>query len=193
MKKRILLSILAFAAAALASSAQITVSWGNDAEVVKLASSSGSLLPVGSELLLGSFAAGTDFSNTSYTYMSSQFTQYGVSAVGDGGYGVPGLFVASATASAPTSTKLYIWSFNASTAASATQWGIFSTSGTTWTTASSAPDVLAVDISQATTADFGSLSASLAMTSAVPEPSTYAAILGFVTLGLVGYRRFRRR
>jgi hypothetical protein len=28
---------------------------------------------------------------------------------------------------------------------------------------------------------------------AVPEPATYAAILGFVTLGLVGYRRFRRR
>jgi hypothetical protein len=34
---------------------------------------------------------------------------------------------------------------------------------------------------------------SISLTTAVPEPSTYAAILGFVTLGLVGYRRFRRR
>jgi hypothetical protein len=27
---------------------------------------------------------------------------------------------------------------------------------------------------------------------AVPEPSTYAAILGALTIGVVGYRRFRR-
>jgi hypothetical protein len=27
---------------------------------------------------------------------------------------------------------------------------------------------------------------------AVPEPSTYAAVLGAMVLGVVGYRRFRR-
>ena len=31
------------------------------------------------------------------------------------------------------------------------------------------------------------------LTVAVPEPSTYAAILGALTLGFVGVRRFRRR
>ncbi|MBK8475999.1 MAG: PEP-CTERM sorting domain-containing protein [Opitutaceae bacterium] len=124
--------------------------------------------------------------------MDSQFTQFGAAAIGDGGYNVAGYFVAPTTASAPTATKMYIWSFNSVAAASATQWGIFSNSGPTWTTASSAPDVLAMDISQANVADFGTLNAGFAMTSAVPEPATYAAILGLVTLGLVGYRRFRR-
>ncbi len=94
MKHRIFFSVLAFAATALASSAQITVSWGSDAEVRAFASSSGSLLPVGSLLRLGTFAAGTDFSNLSYSYLDSQFTQYGTAAIGDGGYNVPGLFVA---------------------------------------------------------------------------------------------------
>lgn len=37
-----------------------------------------------------------------------------------------------------------------------------------------------------------SLGLSSSMVTAVPEPATYAAILGLVTLGLVGYRRFRR-
>lgn len=197
MNIKSLLSLYALVVAAVTCNAQtIDVSWGNDAELRAFASSDGSLLQVGSLLRLGTFSAGTDFANTSYSYMDSQFTQYGVAAIGDGGYDIAGYFV-GLPAKAPTSTKLFIWSFDAASAATATQWGIFSNSGSTWTTGGTAPDILNMDINQANIANVGRFetvgSMSYAMTTAVPEPATYAAILGFVTLGLVSYRRFRRR
>ena len=187
----------------------VSVGWGNADWAVGLADSSKNLLGVGDVIRLGSFSSGTDFTSTSFSYLDSNFLEYGSARVGDGlGGGLPGFFSAEHDSSAPYSTKLYMWVFNSSTAASATEWGVFSQATApslgavySWTTGG---DPLTgsrvLDLSTADTGFPGQFAAysspdfsMVAMTTAVPEPSTYAAILGFVTLGLVGYRRFRRR
>lgn len=179
-------------AGSIAGAQTITVNYGNSNETLVMESSSGTALPAGSLVWLGSFAAGTNFATTNFAYLSGQFTQYDTAVISEGyKAGTAGYFAAEAQA--PLSTKLSMWVFNTSAAPAATEWGIFSNSGSLWTTQSTGPDVLMIDVDQlGMTAQIGSLGSGFAMTSPVPEPATYAAILGLVTLGLVGYRRFRR-
>ena len=191
MNKRLFAIAAISVALASAASAQITAFFGNADEVRTFTNASGTNLAAGSLVRLGSFAAGTDFSTGSISYLDSQFTQYGSSTIGNGYAGLAGYMDASTT-NAPVSAKLYYWVFNAPTTVAATQIGIFSNTGTLWTTPANAPDTVFTDLSTANLANFGTLTPSFAMTSAVPEPSTYAAILGLATLGFVGYRRYRR-
>ena len=57
----------------------------------------------------------------------------------------------------------------------------------------SSVDMWGITTEAAGTSPFRMTFDSISLSTTVPEPATYAAILGFVTLGLVGYRRFRRR
>lgn len=153
----------------------ITVSWGSESEARYFANASGTLLPVGSLVLLGSFAAGTDFAGHAgdYSYLSAQFTQYAVAHIGDGGFGIPGAFAASSLLNL-SSTQLYYWAFDASTALSASQWGVFTQTTGLWTTPGGpAPGSLNTDIADANSASVGSLSVELARTASfqsVDEP-----------------------
>lgn len=62
-----------------------------------------------------------------------------------------------------------------------------------WTAPSLAGSTMSVSLDDASLVwQDGSNTFSTSLLVAVPEPATYAAILGLVTLGLVGYRRFRR-
>ncbi|MBX3737113.1 MAG: PEP-CTERM sorting domain-containing protein [Candidatus Didemnitutus sp.] len=97
-----------------------------------------------------------------------------------------------------TSSQAYIWGYNTTTITNGvTEWVLF-TNNTWLFPASSSPDptIWTVD-DVGTTAVVGTLNPSgsniyiqtAAITSAVPEPATYAAVLGLLAVGLVAYRR----
>lgn len=104
--------------------------------------------------------------------------------------------------------SLFIWGYNTKTIGSGTEWLLVGSNSWNVPSLSSGPippQALSMFTSSATATPYLGLigeaigpaalvgDVQFAAVTAVPEPATYAAILGFVTLGLVGYRRFRRR
>jgi len=164
------LALIAFAATL---KAQITVSWGTESEGRYFATASGSLLPEGSLVRLGSFVASTDFAGhaSDLAYLSSQFTVFGTAFIGGGGFtGTPGAFAAANVVPA-TNTRLSYWAFDAATAAAATQWGIYTETTGLWTTPALAPGSINTDIVDANLASIGTLTATQARTAAFGAPS----------------------
>lgn len=194
-----LIACLAFSSALVSGSfAAISVTWGNSNETYTFADSKGVDLSTGSLILLGTFSAQTDFVTfgKDLAYLQSHFTSFDSASIGSGGYGeLDGYFVDGATVAA-LSTPLYYWVFNASTAAGATEWGVVTSAA--WVTPANDPDILITDLDQAVAsgAKVGSLNTAAGkfqtlVTSAVPEPSSFAAIAGLSILGVVAARRRR--
>jgi hypothetical protein len=110
--------------------------------------------------------------------------------------------LASNSGAFSTANTAYIWGYNTKTIGSGTEWVLLTNTAWAFPDTSAAiafPDTFTVDLSNGTTAVVGTLAVSGAdpylMTAsiAVPEPATYAAVLGAMVLGVVGYRRFRRK
>lgn len=103
------------------------------------------------------------------------------------------LTFSNANVSLPTAGQILgLRFYNSTTVAAATAFGSMSAASWTWVSpADPQPPGRTMSL------DDGGLvwlNNDVAFTgTAVPEPATYAAILGLVTLGLVSYRRFRRR
>ena len=95
--------------------------------------------------------------------------------------------------------QLSLWVHNNSqTASASSQWVLLTDSSWRLTTYDALSLPVGLSFTNNTTALFGSYDFNnsvmqTAVASAVPEPSTYAAVLGAMVLGVVGYRRFRRR
>ena len=96
--------------------------------------------------------------------------------------------------------QMYLWVYDSKVVDGTSQWLLLSDSS--WKMNAITPESMTTDyvftsgthvVDGVGSFNYSDMVASTAFATAVPEPSTYAAILGFVTLGLVGYRRFRRR
>lgn len=193
------IGIAASLVTAVAAQAQISVTWGNSDEAIIFTDASGVALESGSLVLLGTFAGGTDFLNqgTNLEYLQNQFTTFDTTSISAGGYdGIDGYFTEGAVVN-NLNTQLYYWIFNSSSAASATEWGIVTSPA--WITPGTAPDILVTDMSQAAESGVrvGSLNTvsgqfRTAVTSAIPEPSSFAAVAGLGILGFAAMRKRRR-
>ncbi|MBS0656620.1 MAG: PEP-CTERM sorting domain-containing protein [Verrucomicrobia bacterium] len=217
MKKLFLVAtaVLAFGATLRAES----IDWSALGSTTPLHLNAGAAVPAGSLAYVGQFPAGFNFSaNTTLNSLLQNFTILDQVFVGQdeaGGGSVPaGSFYgqisgnpiagtngfSGAGAAAVVGQPLFVWVFNASTSAAATQWGIVSNPG--WTFASGAVATNVLDISDSGTfVPSGALGALqfnagdnanelfLGNATVIPEPSTYA-------LGLAGAATlmfFRRR
>jgi len=207
------LAILSLGVVAIVSSAraQVTVSWGTESEGRYFADAAGSLLPEGSLVLLGSFAAATDFAGNAsdYSYLSSQFTTFSSAFIGDGGFtGVDGALAAASVTSA-LNRQLSYWAFNAATTGAATEWGIFTQTTGLWTTPNDPfPSSMNTDLVDANVANIGSfapsldpLVPSLARTAILnlgpvaTVPDSSVGLLNWFAIGatMVSGRMFKRR
>lgn len=127
-----------------------------------------------------------------YTSVSNVFSELGNGVIPTSGE----IFSSGNSHSIPTpptepqpGSNLYMWVFNDPTASSATAWGLFGSSswvmpndqGTVSLTSSLIDNIV-----------FGSSSGDDFKLQAVPEPSAYATILGFLGLGYAIFCRRRR-
>lgn len=182
--------------------------------------SAGALLPAGSLVRIGTFVV-SDTSiqenSSNLTYLNTNFREVFSTTVGTGADGANGYFSTvsnniDTTASGlnVSGAMLYYWVFNAPSQVSATEQGIFTSS--LWEIPSGNGSVL--DLSNITT-DIGDLtgqsnsllpSAKIVVGSfgtatyegfssfglaAIPEPSTFAGLMGLAALGFAATRRRR--
>ncbi len=224
-------------AALIAASPAFAVRFNSGAAVNSgFSLSNGTDLATGNLVRIGVFTVSdsTVTSNaTSFSFLNSNFVQIGTSYIGQGNPAAGssetdpannGLFNSSILSVNTTASGLNIvgsqvsyWVFNAVTASSATQCGIFSSSLSSWTVTSgdgSGLDLSAIttDISDLTNSGAGVSLAGTAkilvgslgsgtnvsgggkdfMLSAIPEPSSYAALFGVAALGACLLRRRRK-
>ena len=133
--KTALLSTLALLFIGVATPFAGTVNWGAATDN-GLADASGVKLPAGSLLLVGAFDitdAVIQANASNVAFLSSHFTTFGISSIGNNVGGLPGFFFQSTVGNFDTTSpfpvaglSIYIWAFNASTMGAATQQGIFS-------------------------------------------------------------------
>ena len=95
-------------------------------------------------------------------------------------------------------TQLYLWAHSDMTIGTGSQWLLLSDASWTVGTmvATGLPQDLHFSVNTSAIAgefDFADQTAFTMETSPIPEPSTYAAIFGALTLGGVCYRRYRRK
>lgn len=198
-----------------------SIDWSALGSTTPLHLSGGAAVPAGSIAYVGQFPAGFNFTtNTSLNSLLTNFTildqvfvgqdEAGGGNVGAGAFygtisgnpigGTNGL--SGSPASAVVGQPLFVWVFNAATAASATQWGIVSNSAWTFTSGAVATNFL--DISDNGTFVPAGALGSLVFNagdgvnelflgnSTIPEPSTY--VLGLAGLAtLVAFRRRNRK
>ncbi|WP_309396947.1 PEP-CTERM sorting domain-containing protein [Cerasicoccus maritimus] len=171
-----------------------------------LQDSSSSFLSDGSVVWIGSFDTGFDISAnvTNFSVLSANFGYFDDSGIFQGssqmltttifnpGGSLPGTFAASGTVedAGGTQPAIYVWAFNNSVASSATEYGIFQmpnlVSGEVPSTSQSLD--FAADLVATWYGTFNS-ETGIGQLQAVPEPSTYALLLGVATLGWVFQRR----
>lgn len=170
----------------------------------------------GSTILIGTFNTSSSFNFNligtaafdSYAEVSAFFTSYGTittSTVSDGG-NFGGYFEASSTVNGAAGSALYIWAFNSSVQ-TATQWAIVGGTTSAWLVpADPVPGSTSVDIgissrqivygSASTVTGYGGAGAGkdvklATFATAIPEPSTYAALAGVMALAIVSLRKRR--
>jgi hypothetical protein len=194
-------SKIAFLALMLVSSAYATEVIFDDYDVTLTKQGGASWGTTFLGVQLGSFQSG-------FTPTADNLSSWGANfqTVGTPGYYDPSgpewstsMVLKDNTAPFAVGTQLFLWAFDSKTVGGGSQWLLLTDSSWKLGTMDAAIPSQDLNFTNGTTAalglgafDYSTLSAST-FTTAVPEPSTYAAILGFVTLGLVGYRRFRRR
>ncbi len=194
MYKRILFSLSAL----WLSSAAVATEFVLSDYDVNIFNSAGSLWGTELNLEFGSFG--------SFTPDSTNLSNWGINFVSsDVGYLDPSspewstrLVTATNDGVWSVGSQLYLWAYDSKTLDGVSQWLLLT--DTTWVmpTVSSTDPTVDFVLSANTVRifgdyDYGSFSAGTALATAVPEPSTYAAVLGGLVLGVVGYRRYRRK
>ena len=150
----------------------------------------------GSLLRYGTFdEAGYDLLSTAqradYATVDALFTELGTVSASGGDFFSTGNSYTFPVSGISTGDKLYTWVFNTSDASVATEWGIFSSSNSLWNVATD-PGTTTLSNNNIDNFVVGSAGAGTnVLLSAVPEPSTYAAIAGFLALGVAMVRRRR--
>ncbi len=198
--KKAIVAVALFPLAGIAGT--FTGNWYTDASGTIQFSDNSTLLTNSYSVEVGVFATVPNFANLSalpsFTSLSTGTWDANILGAGKGGASLP-LFADSATGYAAGSAagmQVYAWVFNSKTVAASSHWSIITNPSWLLPTI---PDGAANADVQWTITDAGTsymvgdlIGNSVVLESAIPEPATYAAILGLVTLGLVGYRRFRR-
>ena len=185
------ISILASLFIVAASNAAVTVSiianTGSGLYQDKLGSnlSDGSLLKYGffDESSYSSLGAAAQ---SNFASVDALFTQVEEVFASDGEY----LSLSNSFSGLTQGNKFYTWVFNAADGASATEWGIFSSSNSLW----SVPADIGVATLTTSVIDnlvVGGTSGSNYTLAAVPEPSAYAVLAGVLSLGYATVRRRR--
>lgn len=187
-----------------------TVNWGATIDN-GLATSNGVALPQGDLVRLGYFTisnAAIRAGAGNLTLLNTSFVQYAAGAIGDGGLGLPGFF-SDASINNDTSFAghaIYYWVFNASSLASSTQTGIFTSTNTAFVFPSDTPvpGLTTTDIDQVDKNGNGIIVGSYNATGSIgaggapfynlmavaPEPGTYALfMLGTAAMSLVAFRK----
>ena len=121
-----------------------------------------------------------------YTQVNALFTEVGTASASSGAI----LSLNNSFTGLSAGDKLYTWVFNTADAASATEWGVFSSSNTLW----DVPADLGTATLSTSTVDnvvIGGISGANFTLTAVPEPSTYAMLSGLCVLGFAALRRRR--
>lgn len=145
----------------------------------------GSFVPTGSNISLWAANFTPVPTNGTVAWDAEGFTQFTQTAT-----------LPSNSAGFATTNHAYIWGYNNQAITTGTEWILFA--NTNWLFPSaSATDPTSWDINDAgTTAVVGILNAlgstpyiQTVAVSAVPEPSTYAALFGLAAIGIVAYRR----
>ncbi len=218
--KTALLSAIAFLFLGVATPFAGTVNWGAATDN-GLANASGVKLPAGSLLLVGAFDitdAVIQANASNVAFLSSHFSTFGTSSIGNNVGGQPGFFFQQTVGNFDTTTpfpvaglSIYIWAFNASTMGAATQQGIFSqTLDADWDFPHDSDIVTTttIDITDLTNAAGTALIAGADIVvgnfqqgpgntldfnlAVIPEPSTYALVLvGGIALFYLRRRRLR--
>lgn len=195
-----LLTLLAIALP-LCAAAQTTRTINFESLAFEIAETSkGAALDSSFQFQIGSFGSFTPTA-TNVADWGANFQSLGQSAWDDVFSSFSGsVALASNAGGFSTVSSAYVWGFNTKSIGTGAEWVLLT--NPTWTfpdtsVAIGFPVTFTADIANGTSAILGSLGASgsdpYMMTSPVPEPSTYAAILGSMVLGLVGYRRYRRK
>jgi hypothetical protein len=191
MRKK-LLFIFAFLLAASAANAAVSVNIFANSTIGLYVDSEGDILDSGDLLVYGTFDEAaydllTESEQSDYSTVSSLFTVIGsVTADSSGEFLAVGVEVSSSDVD--SGDQLYVWVFNSSSADTATEWGIFSSSNTNWDFAAD-PGVSTLSTATLDNIVVGSVSGDNFALSAVPEPSAYAAIAGLLALSWVMVRR----
>lgn len=197
MKKICLASLLILGLTRLSA---VEISFSSTAfEVGK--TSGGTDLTTGFTFAIGSFGSFTPTAQNTASWVANFTTiaTNGSIAWDEGFTHFDGTATLSSNAGAfATTNHAYIWGYNTTTITNGvTEWVLF-TNNTWLFPASSSPDpTIWTTDDVGTTAVLGTLNSAgsniyiqtAAVTSAVPEPATYAAIFGALAVGLVAYRR----
>lgn len=183
--------------------AQTSLSWISDTTSgTTLFTSSGNVFDGSFRALLGGFSApvaSNDFGN-----LASSFQNFATPAVSwnpnAGGPGLGGIFLeytsVTSLGSVSAGQQAYIWFFNSQNPDPGSEWLILTNTNWTFpsipTLPSPGPSWSLVDVG--TQVFVGSVVEGGFQATAIPEPSTYSAIMAVGALGLAVYRRkFRRK
>jgi hypothetical protein len=205
IKRIVLASIATIAIAPLAVMASVSANWFTDSSgSIQFRDTAGSLLGNSYNVEVGVFSGTPDFSKPGAlpTFTSLATGKWDSNILGGEGLNGQGgaslsfgsdLVTGAYTSGASAGMQVYGWVFNSKALAGSSQWAVVTNANWVLPTITDAVDGFDWSITDANTSVvFGTVSGNNVGLVAVPEPSTYAAILGLATLGLVGFRRFRR-
>ena len=206
------MAVFMFGAGSVAS-AQVVVTW-QAATTNGIGTASGTPLLTGSLVELGMFTVNDATIQTNannYGFLSAHFVIFDSAAIGtgSGAEGIDGYWTRASPGNVSTDgigvagQRMYIWAFDTVSGATATQYGIYTSSLSSWLfpSDSSVPNTSQIDLNEVTSilvGGFGTGTSSATGPSeplynlaaiAIPEPASTAMIaaLGALTLGL--YRR----
>ncbi len=208
------LTLLGLAAVAVRAD---QVTWG-DTDSFGLGTSTGVPMPAGDLVEIGTFDinnATIQVNQHNLSFLQANFVDFATSVVGAGAAGgSPGYWTQDSNAPANTplgpginGDQIYLWAFNAVSAASATEQGIYTSTAANWVFPSDTvvPDTTAIDLDQVNEIVVGGFGVGTSSASgsteplfntavilnSIPEPSTYDLLGGLVALGLAVVRRRR--
>jgi len=157
-------------------------------------------------LELGAFSAGFTPNSTNTSLWEANFRNNQIEALDsitgyyspDTGIWSDRIIVNTSDANFSTGTQLYVWAYDSKAIDGKSEWLLLT--DTNWRLGNIDPTLPTQDfiLGDSTERILGGFAysdsfASTMVITAVPEPSTYAAIFGVLTLGGVCYRRYRRK